>query len=155
MYSELFLQQGEKLICQKRDLTSSSRNLFSLLQHRLPQLSSKILTKRIKLNQVLYTHNQMRKPQFTSFNVNVPVLSLQMVVAEPIVSQAESLRTCNVSHVELLSVFWVLDMVFVFLNVHLFLLLSLVLCMHMHCKFILKTKTYQSLVNHHFSHGVS
>ena len=32
---------------------------------------------------------------FTWFKVKVPVLSLQIVVAEPIVSQAESRRTCN------------------------------------------------------------
>lgn len=31
----------------------------------------------------------------TWFRVNVPVLSLQIVVAEPIVSQADSLRTCT------------------------------------------------------------
>ena len=32
--------------------------------------------------------------EHTWLSVNVPVLSLQIVVAEPIVSQAESLRTC-------------------------------------------------------------
>ena len=42
-------------------------------------------------------------PQPTWFIVNVPVLSLHMVVAEPIVSQAESLLTynsmCYVTHI--------------------------------------------------------
>ena len=33
----------------------------------------------------------------TSFRVRVPVLSLQIVVAEPIVSQAESLLTCSLN----------------------------------------------------------
>lgn len=32
--------------------------------------------------------------ELTSFKVNVPVLSLQIVVAEPMVSHAESRRTC-------------------------------------------------------------
>lgn len=32
----------------------------------------------------------------TWFKVKVPVLSLQIVVAEPIVSQADSLRTCTI-----------------------------------------------------------
>ena len=32
--------------------------------------------------------------KLTSFKVNVPVLSLQIVVAEPMVSHAESRRTC-------------------------------------------------------------
>jgi hypothetical protein len=33
--------------------------------------------------------------RFTWFKVKVPVLSLQIVVAEPMVSQAESRRTCD------------------------------------------------------------
>ena len=42
--------------------------------------------------------------EHTWLSVNVPVLSVQIVVAEPIVSQAESLRTCisngvNKSHI--------------------------------------------------------
>jgi hypothetical protein len=32
----------------------------------------------------------------TWFKVKVPVLSLQIVVAEPMVSQADNLRTCTI-----------------------------------------------------------
>lgn len=67
---------------------------------RKPQLQSSALQRKMsavitivdseKENRNIRTHSQM-----TWFRVRVPVLSLHIVVAEPIVSQAESLRTCR------------------------------------------------------------